>query len=249
MDILTIPLSFIAFILTLWITSFFARLMIAKKPNIVWILIAWLFSSTLSITYLISLNIMVLDGSVLVVLTYFIPLMIFTIIYRILNKMDWIAAMTTTITTFSMAIISTVIVIIALGKPLDKTLITIASQIGVIKKTEADKLLSAEREEEYQEKILRDKDLLADKVITALEAQQKRRQQHYIEPQFQIISTKQANGVIGYNIRLAKKNGTILQGVLSGITDGKLMLKQSKYGGIATLPIAMHSVKRLEVYR
>jgi hypothetical protein len=249
MEMFTIPLSFIAFVITLWITSFFARLMSAKKPNIMWILIAWLFGSTLSVTYLISLNIMVLDSSVLVVLTYFIPLLIFTIIYRILNKMDWIAAMTTSITTFSMAIISTVIVIIALGKPLDKTLITIASQIGIIKKTEADKLLTAEIEEEYQEQILRDKDLLADKVITALEEQQKSRQQSYIEPQFQIISTKQASGVIGYNIRLAKNNGTILQGILSDIIDGQLMLKQNKYGGMATIPIAMHSVKRLEVYR
>jgi hypothetical protein len=250
MEIFTLPISFIAFILTLWITSFFARLMSAKQPSMLWILATWLLGSMLSVAPLVTLRLIVRDASLLIILTYLIPLVIFSIVYRVVNNMDWIAAITTNITAVSIAVISTVIVIIALGKPLDKTIITIASQIGIMKKaTENESLLTKMEEETYDEKTITAKDLLADKVIAALEEQQKRRQQRYIEPQFQIINTKQANGAVGYTIRLVKKNGTLLQGILSNIIDGQLIVKQTLHGGIATTPITMHSIKTLEVYR
>lgn len=248
MEMFEIPISILAFIITLWITSFFATLMGAKKAAMIWILAAWSIGIGLSMTAVMGLNFIVLDKMITVILTYFIPFVIFSFIYRILNKMDWAAAITTNITAIAVAIIASVIVIISLGKPLDKTIITMASDIGLISDNTSVEIVA--NEEDYQEAvILRDQDLLSELVISALERQQKRQQQSYREPKLQLISLRGANSAIGYRIRLLKSNGKVLEGLLSNIQGEELIIKQTLQGGVATTPISMNSVKRLEVYR
>jgi hypothetical protein len=249
MEIFVLPLSFIAFATTLWITSFFARLMSAKKPDIIWIFAAWLLGAIFSIGIVVSLKFVIFDKQILVVLTYLTPLLVFTIIYRLFNQMNWLAAITINITVLSVGIIAIVIVIISIGKPLDKTIINMVCDVGIIEKIKPIKSLDQADKEDYKEEtILTDKDLLAPQVIAALEKQQKRQQKSYIEPKFQTISIRQVNGAIGYKIRLAKKNGKVLEGILSKISNDQLIVKQNLYGGMATTPIAMESVKSLEVY-
>ena len=249
MEMFALPLSIVAFVATLWITSFFARLMSAKKPDMVWIFAAWLVGAILSIGVVISLNLFVYDKQVLVALTYLTPLIVFTIIYRFLNKMDWIAAITTNITAFAIGVIATVIVIISIGQPLDKTIISMACDVGLVEEMKPVESLAKADEEESEETIITEQDLLSPQVIAALKKKEIRERKSYIEPKFQIISVRRANGAVGYKIRLAKKNGKVLEGVLSKISGGQLIVKQNLQGGVATMPIAMHSVKKLEVYR
>ena len=251
MEIFTIPISILAFIITLWITSFFATLMGGKKVDMLWISIAWLMGIIVSIAILIGLNFIILDKTLNIVLTYSIPLIIFTLVYRIVNKMDWAAAITTNITAISMGVIATVIVIISLGKPLDRTIITIASDAGLFDASAMNNIATAEvNDEDYRDEVLlTDQDLLSQQVIKALERNKKRQQKSYIEPKFQLISLRRANGAIGYKVRLLKNNGKVLEGLLSKIEDEQLIVKQTLQGGIATTPISMRTVKTLEVYR
>ncbi|MCK5916977.1 MAG: hypothetical protein KAG34_01035 [Cocleimonas sp.] len=250
MEIFTLPLSLVAFASTLWITSFFARLMSAKKPDMVWIFAAWLLGIMFSISIVISLSLFVFDKHILVALTYLTPLVVFTIIYRFLNKMNWLAAITTNITAFSIGVIATVIVIISIGKPLDKTIISLADDIGLIEEMRpVESLEDADKEEYKEEATLTDQDLLSPQVIAALEKKKIRDQKSYIEPKFQLISIRRVNGAIGYKIRLSQKNGKVLEGILSKVRGSQLIVEKNLSGGVATTPIAMGSVKRLEVYR
>jgi hypothetical protein len=249
MEMFTIPLSLIALLVTLWITSFFARLMSAKKPCMVWIFIAWITGSILSVAAIISLNLLTLSNPVHLILIYLVPLLIFTLVYRLLNKMDWIAAITTNITSFSMGVIAIVIVIISLGKPLDQTIILLASKVGLVNSvTSAEVIAASDNEEEIEGTVFTDQDLLRPMVISALKQQKKRQQKNYIEAKFNIMSIRRAKDAIGHTIRLSKKNGTVLEGVLRQITDEQFILQQTVQGGIATTPITMKSVKTLAVY-
>ena len=250
MEMFEIPFSILAFLITLWITSFFATLMGAKKADTVWVLMAWSVSLLLSIVVLVGLNFIGLDQTITLVLTYFIPFVIFTFVYKILNKMNWVAAITTNITVISVGVIATVMVIISVGKPLDKTIISLASDTGLLLDNTNMAVLDEEEEYEYEEEeLLTDQDLLSEKVIAALERQKKRREQAYNAPKFQLISVQRANGAIGYRVRLLRNNGHVLEGLLSTIENEEFIVKQTLQGGVATTPIAISSVKKLEVYR
>jgi hypothetical protein len=251
MEMFTVPISILAFIITLWITSFFATLMGGKKVDMIWISIAWLMGIILSVAILVGLSFIILDKTLNIILTYSIPLIIFTFVYRLVNKMDWAAAVTTNITAISVGVISTVIVIILLGKPLDKTIITIASDVGLMNASAMNNVAVFEvQDENYKEEmVLSDQNLLSPQVINALERNKKRQEQSYIEPKFQLISLRRANGAIGYKVRLSKNNGKVLEGLLSKIEGQQLIVKQTLQGGIATMPISMRMVKTLEVYR
>ncbi len=247
MEMFEIPFSILAFLITLWITSFFATLMGAKKADTVWVLIAWSVGLLLSIAVVMGLNFIVLDKTITLVLTYFIPFVVFTFVYKILNKMNWAAAITTNITVIAVGVIATVIVIISVGKPLDKTIISLASDIGLLVDNTS---IAVVDDEEYKEEVLlTDQDLLSEKVISALARQQKRQEQAYNAPKFQLISVHRANGAIGYRVRLLRNNGHVLEGLLSTIQGEEFIVKQTLEGGIATTPIAISSVKKLEVYR
>ncbi len=249
MEMFEIPFSILAFLITLWITSFFATLMGAKKADTVWVLMAWSVSLLLSIVVLVGLNFIGLDQTITLVLTYFIPFVIFTFVYKVLNKMNWAAAITTNITVISVGVIAMVMVIISVGKPLDKTIISLASDAGLLLDNTSI-ITVAEEEEEYEEEVLlTDQDLLSEKVIAALERQKKKREQAYNAPKFQLVSVQRANGAIGYRVRLLRNNGHVLEGLLSTIENEEFIVKQTLQGGVATIPIAISSVKKLEVYR
>jgi hypothetical protein len=247
MEMFTIPLSIIAFLITLWVTSFLAGLMRAKKPEMIWIFIAWITATLLSIIGIFSLRYLLIDKLIIEVLMYLIPLFLFTFIYRLINKMNWMAAITTTTTAFSVGIIAVVMLIISLSKPLDKTIIDMATTMGFVDEQFVEKTVSEEQEEESG--VFSEQELLNPQVRAALEAQKERQQQRYKQLTFKRISTQQANTAIGYKIRLAKTNGKVFEGTLSNIQHGQLIIEHRLYGGVATTPIALNSVKKLEVYR
>ncbi|RTZ66740.1 MAG: hypothetical protein DSZ29_02355 [Aquificaceae bacterium] len=257
MEMLTLPLSIVAFIATLWVTSFFANLLHAKKPDMAWIALSWLIAVSISIAILLGIKIFIVDKYLEVAVLYFVPLLSFTLAYKIVNKMNWSAAITTNIITISVGAIAIVITIISLGKPLEKTLNEMAVTAGLSDRVIADDTAVStldldnidESEEEIVDVVLTDADLLSPKVKAALDKQKKREVKSYKEPKFRLISLRRARGAIGYKIRLLKNNGKVVEGALSRISGGELIVKQNLYGGIATTPIAMNSIKKLEVYR
>lgn len=254
MDILTLPLSIIAFIATLWITSFFAQLLHAKKSDMVWIALSWLVAVIISIAMLLGVKLLVIDPYLEVAAMYFLPLLSFTLVYKIVNKMNWGAAITTNVIAITVGAIAVVVTIISSGKPLEKTLTEIATAAGFVDDVIVDNTTVSsndidDTEKEFMDAILTDVDLLSPKVAAALKTQKKREAKSYKEPEFQLISLRRASGAIGYTIRLLQNNGEIVEGSLRKIRGGELIVKQNIYGGTAITPISMSSVKKLEVYR
>ncbi|HIO92475.1 MAG TPA: hypothetical protein EYG68_06460 [Leucothrix mucor] len=253
MEMFTLPLSVIAFAVTLWITSFFARLLNAKKANMAWIAVSWLIGIILSVVAVIGVNILALEQYLEVAATYFLPLVIFTLVYKVINQMDWMAALTTNIVAIAVGIIAVVLTIVSLGKPLETTIVNLASKAGFLDKNIAEKsdtlMAEVDVEEDEIEPVFKDADLLNPRVIKALAIQKNQKEKGYKEPKFHLISVRYASGAIGYKVRLSQNNGKIVEGSLSKIQGGQLVVKQNLYGGIATTPIAISSVKKLEVYR
>ena len=163
--------------------------------------------------------------------------------------MDWITAITINITSFAMGVIATVIVIITLGKPLDKTIILLANKVGLVSTLSSAEVSATSQEEEIEDVVFTEQELLAPRIRSKLKQQQKNQQRSYIEPTFNIINMRRAKGAIGHTIRLSKKNGTVLEGILQQITHEQFILQQTLQGGIATTPIAKVSVKTLAVYQ
>ena len=255
MEMLTLPLSVAAFAATLWVTSFFARLLHAKKADMAWIALSWLVVLILSIAMLAGIKILAVDKYLEVVGMIFVPFLSFTLAYKIVNKMNWAAAITTNVITVAVGVIAVVLTIISLGKPLERTLTELATTVGLVDElaidnTEVSELDAVdEMEEEIIDPVLRDADLLGSTVATALKNQEKRASKSYVEPKFRLISVRSARGAVGYKIRLLKNNGKVIEGALSKIRNGELIIKQNLYGGIATTPISINTVKKLEVYR
>ena len=253
MEMLTLPLSIVAFVATLWVTSFFAKLLHAKKPDMAWIALSWLIAIIISGVALLGANILALDKYLDIAAMYFFPLVVFTLVYKIVNRMNWAAAMTTNVVAIAVGVIAVVLTIVTLGKPLEKTLTEIAASVGLVNETTIDNTAEledvGENEDDFVDIILTDEDLLSPKVATALKKQKKIVVKNYKEPKFRLISVRRASGAIGYKVRLLKNNGKVVEGSLSKIRGGELIVKQNLYGGIATTPIAINSVKKLEVYR
>ncbi len=253
MEMLTLPLSIAAFGVTLWITSFFATLLSAEKAGLEWIAVSWLIAGAVTAAALFGVNILALDKYLEVAALLFIPLVTFTLTYKLVNKMNWTAAITTNVVAVAVAIIATVSTIIVLGKPLDKTLMEIASSVGLVDKVVAEDIAVSESDDEYEEEVIdpvfKETDLLSPKVATALEQQKKREEKYYKEPKFRVINIRHVNGAVGYKIRLSQNSGKVIEGSLRNVRGGELIIQRNLYGGVATIPIAMNTVKKLEVYR
>ncbi|MCK5902934.1 MAG: hypothetical protein KAG28_07270 [Cocleimonas sp.] len=256
MAMFTIPLYLLAFVITLWITSFFARLLHAEKPDMAWVLLVWVFGIGLSFGILFGFKSIVTDKLFLLLASYSIPFLILTLSYKFINKMNWAGAITTNITAIAVGIISTVIMIVLLGKPLDSTIIHLASRVGLAQ----DVPVAEEKERTIDQSIdidhdivpvLKDKDLLNPHVIVALKRQQNANELSYKGRKFQPISIRRVNEIVGYTIRIEKVGGSVWEGSLNKVEEkgGELVIKIILAGGTATAPIAISSITKLEVYR
>lgn len=252
MEILIIPISIVAVAITLWLTSFFAKLMHAKKGDIVWIAVALLLGIALSAGVIIAARLFIYDDLQQKIVMFASPFLIFIILHKLVNGMDWAGAFTTHITALSVGVIAFVVAVIAMGKPIDKTVLELASQAGFYEaptEVSADVAATDELEESEEEPTYTEKDLLNPKVAKALERQEKLIQRDYRPARFRVISTSNARGAIGYKVRLSQNTGKIMEGSLTSVDAGQLILKQNLHGGIATTPIAINSINKLEVYR
>ncbi|MCF6206973.1 MAG: hypothetical protein L3J47_08815 [Sulfurovum sp.] len=213
MEMLTIPLSIAAFVATLWITSFFAKQLHAKNAGLEWVALSWLIAGIASVAMLVGIDILALDKYLEVAAMYFLPLVIFTVAYKAVNKMNWAAAVTTNVIAMTVATIAIVLTIVVSGKPLEKTLAGLASTAGLVDKVAVDSMdvSTLDREESDDDDIelvsITDADLLSPKVAAALESQKQKEKRSYKEPKFRLISVRNASGAVGYKIRLLQIMG------------------------------------------
>jgi len=91
-------------------------------------------------------------------------------------------------------------------------------------------------------------DLLPAATVKEL-ADNKKRATERRAPKFRVISLNNARSAVGKNIRIKNTNGRSIIGALRNISANDLIIEQRINGGLATTPISMARIQKLEVYR
>jgi hypothetical protein len=66
---------------------------------------------------------------------------------------------------------------------------------------------------------------------------------------YRTTETEKAGDYIGYRVRVVRKDGVELEGVLVGFDDKQLDLRHRESGGYAILPVRRAGITLFEVYR
>lgn len=97
-----------------------------------------------------------------------------------------------------------------------------------------------------EEPIISERDLLLPSAVKALE---KKENLVYIEPKFRSIGVGSLGSLVGQTIRIIKSNGSTISGSLKSINGSDAYVAQRISNGIATIPVAIAKIRKLEVYR
>lgn len=97
-----------------------------------------------------------------------------------------------------------------------------------------------------EEPIILERDLLPPSAVKALE---KQKEIVYTEPKFRTIGVGSLGSLVGHTIRILKSNGSTISGALKSVNGSDAYVAQRISNGIATTPIAIAKIRKLEVYR
>ena len=99
---------------------------------------------------------------------------------------------------------------------------------------------------EEAEPLITERDLLAPAAIKEIEKKEK---VVYIEPKYRTISVGSIRSLVGQPIRILRKNGKVVAGSLKKINGSDAYVAQRLRSGVATTPISIAQIRKLEVYR
>ncbi len=96
------------------------------------------------------------------------------------------------------------------------------------------------------EPTFKESDLLPAGTIRELKAKEKK---VYIEPKFRVVSISSIRSAVGKNIRILNTNDTSITGLLRKVNGNNAVIEQHLGGGVATTPVSLAKIRKLEVYR
>lgn len=260
MEMLTFPLLIATFLVTLWLTSHIAKQLHARHWNMPVILGAWVVGLILAFASLVLIDVLALDPLVGLALKIGLPLFFTTLSYVLFTQLSAGSALTVNVAATFIGLILAVASVVILGLPVDKTFqagkialnnakATVTSMITG-KPYEPTQLANATEvvvpAEPEPEPVFTTKDFLPDEARVALEKAEKT---VYTEPHFRNMSIFNARRAVGMRIRTLSKDGKVSQGKLEAVNGGDLIVTLRRPEGVAQVPIAMSSLKKLEVYR
>lgn len=118
--------------ITLWLISYIAKMLSAKRPGIGWIFLAWITGGILSALVVTPIGFFAseIDPTILFIATLGLSFVISSAAYKFINQMGWGGAFTTNIASYVIGLVTFVIAIILSGNSLKQTFdtITIAAQ-------------------------------------------------------------------------------------------------------------------------
>lgn len=118
--------------ITLWLISYIAKMLSAKRPGLGWIILAWITGGILSTLLIIPIGIFAndIDPTILFIVTLGLSFIISSAAYKYINQMGWGGAFTTNIASYVIGLVTFVVAIIISGNSLKQTFntITIAAQ-------------------------------------------------------------------------------------------------------------------------
>ena len=263
MEMLTFPVAIAIFLITLFLTSHIAKQLHGKNWKMPAIFMSWVVGGIFAFLAVVALDVLPiaeLDPTVILVIKYALPILLSTIVFMLLVRLDFMSAFTVNAAGLFIGLILSVAGIVSLGHSIEQTVTTgnIALQtakanvVSMITGKPVDKAALAKLEpvevEEYEEvePVYTTKDFLPPSAQKALE---KKEGTIYTQPHYRNINVLNARRVIGKRVRASWRDGKVSVGKLEAVEGGDLIVSLRREEGIAQVPISMTSLKKLEVYR
>ena len=272
---------FAALIVTLLIVSKIAKMLLAKRYSIQWILLASLVGTAFAaVAYvLVSTFVKGVEPMAMLILSITVLALVLSGAFKYINKMSWSSAITTVIATIAVGLIGTTAAIVLNGKSFNDTLaligttakekVSIAQNLAedmkdgeislqAFEEPAGEELVDENGEEVLPEDSMEESldDTLEPKLTenqfippAALQEIKKREKKVYIEPKYRFISVGSIRSVVGKPIRILKRNGKVIEGSLKKINGSDAYVAQRMSTGVATTPISIAKIRKLEVYR
>lgn len=259
MEMLTFPVLILAVLITLWLTSHIAKQLHARHWKMPVIFACWVVGFIFSLASLILLDVLTLEPMLKLGLQIGLPVFFTTLAYVIFTQLGVASALTTNVAGIFMGLIISVVAIVALGLPVEKTF-TSANLIFSNSKAQLTSLITGKpvevksaakaevvpEVEDVVEPSYSTNDFLPPAAQAALERKKKRT---YTDPHYRDMSIFNARRAVGMRVRVSWKDGKSAAGKLDAVQGGDLIVTLRRKEGVAQVPIAMSSLKKLEVYR
>ena len=247
-----------------------AEMLHAKKPGMERVFLAALVGGIAAFVTLVALGALVknVDPTTMLIASILAMFIISSLAFKIINQMSWSGAVTTNIASMALILLTGTAAIVLNGESIDKTINSVQNTfntntaivegiaagntdvITIIEEENALNNLEEEGEElvvdEELEPSFKEVDLLPAATVKELEAKKK---VVYKEPKFRVISLNNVRSAMGKNIRIKNSKGASIVGALKNINANDLVIEQRINGGLATIPISMANIQKLEVYR
>lgn len=260
MEMLTFPILIVTFLITLWLTSHIAKQLHARQWKMPFVLGAWVAGLVFTFASLVLVDVLGVEQPLKLGLQILLPVFFTTLAFVLFTQSTPGSAFTVNVAGVFIGLILAVVAIVVIGLPVDRTmqagqaLFTNAksSVITMITGKAVEPAVSVSInepevvEEVEPEPVYTTKDFLPDSARIALE---KAETKVYTEPHFRNMSIFNARRAVGMRIRASWKDGTISLGKLEAVQGGDLIVSLRRREGVAQVPIAMSSLKKLEVYR
>lgn len=260
MEMLTFPILILSLLITLWLTSHIAKQLHARRWSMPIIFLAWVVGAIFSVSALVMIDVvdLGLDQGVLKIVKILVPLFFTTVAYMLFTQLGPVSAFTANIAGGFIGLILSVVAIVSLGLPVEKTFksanllflgskakltsVVTGREVPVIVKKQP----KVEPVEFQPEPVYTDNDFLPPEAQAALA---KQKSTVYTDPHYRDMSIFNARRAIGMRIRVTRKDGKSAAGKLDAVQGGDLIVTLRRKEGAAQVPIAMSKLKKLEVYR
>ena len=265
----------VAFVVTLFLLSKIAGMLHAKEPGMGRIFLASIVGSIAATVVLVPLGLFGqgIDPIIILLISVLIVFLVSSMAFKYINVMSWGGAITTNIASIVLSLISLTAAVVLTGGSIGKTISAVNSAMkenaGMVAGMasgdyssmsqntdqaadvmEGDSVNNEASEEvaleDDYEPTFKEKDLLPEATIKELEAKEKK---VYVEPKYHVVSIASIRSVVGKNIRILNKNDKSITGLLKTVRGNDAVVEQRLNGGLATTPISLAKIRKLEVYR
>ncbi len=251
---------FLAVAITFYLVSQIAKMLHAKRPDIGWVILASIVGGILAfITFILLKTFIVgLDPIITLAGSLFVAFIVSSAAFKGINQMSWGSAITTSVANIAIGMIAIVAAVVLNGESIKDTFQSV-SKVAQTKSDMVEYIATGEAVE-----ITEDEVELADAVEEGFEPafnelellpagakleKAKKAKRTYVEPKYHVISINRISTIVGQSIRIKRKNGNVVSGSLIRMLGGDAVIEQRLSNGIATTPISIAEIKKLEVYR
>ncbi len=274
---------FAAFVITLLAVSKIAKMLLAKRHTLPWVLVASLIGGIAAATAYALLSIFVngIDPMVMLIASLSTMFVVSSAALKYINKMSRTSAITTNVANIAIVLITMTAAVVLNGKSLEAEFASLNSKAKdqmtmvetvtsnyqegaaiddtemVLESEQPVDMMALDGEELIPESLENDefvdeepqiteRDLLSPSATKALEKKEKI---VFIEPKYRTIGVGSIGSLVGQTIRILKSNGNTISGAVKSVSGSNVVVAQRISNGIATTPVAIAKIRKLEVYR